>query len=174
MELTINNLKIGDHVKVKKGIKAPDFEYQMMDGWQGEVIDIQKEDGMVEIAWDAETLMNTPEKYLKDIICEGYDHLAMTLEISEVEKADKRDNLAQRNEIKEILEAKIYWLELYEDEQKSARYGKLFQGVKRNDEDQQYQIWEEYLSENLQFAVETEVVESEKESAMEQRSSCWI
>ena len=37
MELRINEIKIGDYVKVKKGIRAPDFEYQLMDNWQGVV-----------------------------------------------------------------------------------------------------------------------------------------
>ena len=32
MEFNINTIKAGQYVSVKKGIKAPDFDYQLMDG----------------------------------------------------------------------------------------------------------------------------------------------
>jgi hypothetical protein len=49
MELSINRIKVGDYVKVKKGVKDPDFESQFLEGWQGEITDIQKEEALVEI-----------------------------------------------------------------------------------------------------------------------------
>ena len=66
MELTKDTIKIGEYVKVKNGIKAPDFEYQKMDNWQGKIIGIH-EDNLIEIEWDALTLLETPEKYLIDV-----------------------------------------------------------------------------------------------------------
>ena len=100
MKLNIEEIKIGDYVKVKNGIKAPDFEYQSMDNWQGKIVEIQKNENLVDIEWDTETLLNTPEKYLKDLIKEGYDYGIMTLEISELERVNRRDNSSQRNDIK--------------------------------------------------------------------------
>jgi hypothetical protein len=158
MKLNIEEIKIGGYVKVKEGIKAPNFEYQLMDNWQGKVIAIQKDEKLIEIEWDSETLLNTPEKYLKDLIKEGYDYEIMTLEISELEQASRRDN---SNQIKRV-EAKLYWVELFEKEGKSIKYGKLFQGIKLNNYIELYQKWEEYLSENLEFPIETKVVESER------------
>lgn len=162
MKLSIDEIKIGDYVKVKNGIKAPDFEYQLMDGWQGMIKDIQKEHDLVEIELDSQTLLNTPEKYLKDIINEGYNYEIMTLEISDLERANRRDNSTQRKKVKAQLDAKIYWIELFEEEEKSIQYGKLFQGIKLDDYYQLYQKWEEYLSDNLDFPIETKVVESER------------
>jgi hypothetical protein len=32
MKLNINTIKAGQYVSVKKGVKDPDFDYQLMDG----------------------------------------------------------------------------------------------------------------------------------------------
>jgi len=116
-------IKIGDYVKVKKGIKAPDFEYQYMDDWQGKVIGIQKKEQLIDIEWDSQTLLNKPEKYLKDIVKEGYDYEIMTLELADLERANRRDNSSQRADVKSTIDAKLYWIELYEEEEKSLTYG---------------------------------------------------
>jgi len=160
--MNIEEIKVGDYIKVKKGIKAPDFEYQLMDNWQGKVVDIQKEEKLVEIEWDSETLLNTPERYLKDLTKEGYNYEIMTLDISELEQADRRSNSNQEKDLKSKLEARLYWIELFEEEEKSIKYGKLFQGIQLSNYNQLYQKWEEYLSENLDFPIETKVVESER------------
>ena len=162
MELTIATVKIGDYVRVKNGVKAPDFDYQLMDNWQGKVVDVQKEYGLVDIEWDSETLLNTPEKYLKDVIQQGCDYEIMTLEISELTRANRRDTANQRKEIKAKIDAKLYWIELFEDEEKSIKYGKLFQGINLDHYNQLYQKWEDYLSDNLDFPIETKVVETER------------
>ncbi|HHB77896.1 MAG TPA: hypothetical protein ENK85_01530 [Saprospiraceae bacterium] len=162
--MTIEEIKIGDYVKVKNGIKAPDFEYQLMGNWHGKIVDIQKTENLVDIEWDSETLLNTPENYLKDLIKEGYDYERMTLEISELERANRRDNSIQRKKVKSKLDAKLYWIELFEDEEKSIKYGKLFQGIKLDDYNELFQKWEEFLSKNLKFPIETKVVESERGS----------
>jgi len=162
MKIDIEKLKNGDYVKVKNGIKAPDFEYQLIENWQGKVIDIQIKENLVEIEWDSETLLNTPEKYLKDLIEGGYDYEIMTLEISELEKANKRSNSSQKKDVQSKLDAKLYWIKLFEEEDKCIKYGKLFQGIKLNNYNQLYQKWTKYLSENLKFPIETKVVESGK------------
>ena len=162
MKLEIDKIEIGDYVKVKKGIKAPDSNYQLMDGWQGKITEIQKKHGLVEIEWDSETLLNTPERYLKDIIKQGYGYEIMTLELSELERANRRDNSKQREEVKAKLDAKIYWIELFENEDKSIQYGKLFRGIKLDNYNGLYQKWEEYLIENLDFPIETKVVETQR------------
>jgi len=160
--MDIEEIKIGDYVKVKKGINAPDFEYQLMDNWQGKVKNIQKSEKLVDIEWDSETLLNTPEKYLKDLIKEGYDYELMTLEVSDLELTNRKDNSNQRKEVKSKLDAKLYWIELFEEEEKSIKYGKLFQGIELENYHELYQKWEEYLIENLAFPIETKVVESER------------
>ena len=160
--MRIEEVKIGDYVKVKKGIKAPDFDYQLMDDWQGKITEIHKKENVVEITWDSQTLLNTPEKYLVDLVKEGYDYEIMNLDISELEKAKRRDTSIDRKGVQSKLEAKLFWIELYEEEEKSNKYSKIFQGIKLGDYNQLYQKWEEYLSENLEFPIATKVVESER------------
>lgn len=161
MKLNIEDIKIGDDVKVKAGTKDLDFEYQLMDNWQGKVVGIQKDEKLIQIEWDAETLLNIPEKYLNDIITGGYDYTLMTLEISELERANKRDDSDQIEEMESKFQAKLYWMELFEELTKSSKYRKIFQGVDLDDYNEVYQKWEEYLSQNLEFPIETEVIDSE-------------
>lgn len=159
MKLTIEKIKVGNYVKVKKGVKAPDFDYQLMDGWQGKVTDIQKEDGIIEIEWDVQTHLDTPYDYLYDIINGGYDHELMNLSIDEVELATERVS----SEEKEVaLEAKLHWIDFYDDKEKSKTYGELFKGINTSDEYGMYEKWEEYLSKNLKFPFEAEVAEYER------------
>lgn len=159
MSLTISTIKIGDNVKVKNGVKAPDFNDQLMDGWQGKVTEIQKEYGIIEIEWDTKTLLETPYQYLHDIIRNGYDYELMNLLITDVELTEKRDIL-KKEELE--LKAKLYWIDFYDAQEKNKKYGKLFQGVDISDRYELYAQWEDYLSTNLKFPFEVEVKESER------------
>jgi hypothetical protein len=163
MELTIEAIKIGDVVKVKKGIKAPDFSYQLMDDWQGKVIAIHVKEELVEIEWDAETILRKPDKYLADIIKEGYDYEMMTLEVSDLERANKRDAAAQEEDMEGKVVAKLYWIELFEeDEAKAQEYSQFFKGIDMRKEYEILQKWYDYLSEHLDFPFTTKVVETER------------
>ncbi len=159
MGLSIKEIKLRDYVKVKKGIKSPDFEYQLMGDWQGKVIGIQKENDLVEIKWDTQTLLNTPYEYLNDIIKQGYDYEIMNLLVTDLELANKR---AASDEEKAKLGSKIYWIDFYDDEKKNRRYAKLFEGINVLYNHELYQRWEEYLSEHLNFPFEVEVSEPQR------------
>lgn len=157
--MNMKELKVGDYVKTKKGIKTPDSEYQLMDGWQGKVTEIQKEARLVEIEWDTQTLLDTSYEYLHDMIKGGYDHELIFLTIDELELTTKRPASAEE---KAQLEAKIYWIDFYDSKEKNKAYGELFKGISISDDYGFYQKWEEYLSENLKFPFMTEVAESER------------
>lgn len=157
MGLDISTIKIGDYVKVKNGIKAPGFDYQLMGGWQGKVTEIQTESKIVQIEWDMKTLLDTPYDYLHDIISQGYDHELMNLYIDELEIAKKRET---SNEDKLSLESRIYWIDMYEIKEKDQEYGEIFKGISPRDEFGLYQKWEEYLGSHLKFPFEVEVAES--------------
>jgi Putative ATP-dependent DNA helicase recG C-terminal len=51
------NLKIGDSVVVKFGVKDPDLSLAI-EGWQGRIVEIEKKDSSVGIAWDSITAEN--------------------------------------------------------------------------------------------------------------------
>ena len=88
MSIEIN---IGDGVRVKPGVKDPDYEYDL-GGWQGRVTRIEKDDGIyIEIAWDSLTLDQMPAEYIDTSMEEGFDYFLMWLSEDEVEPADPRD-----------------------------------------------------------------------------------
>ncbi len=159
MSLDISTLQLGTHVKVKEGIKAPDFDYQLMSGWQGKVTKIYTETGIIEIEWDIQTLLETPYQYLHDIISQGYDHELMNISIDELEGANKRLHTAKEEA---DLASKIYWIDFYEVMEKDQMYAEIFKGIDTSDYHGLYQKWEEYLNENLDFPFEVEVAEYER------------
>ncbi len=159
MELDINTISIGQYVKVKNGIKAPDLDYQLMDDWQGKVTDILKDDKLIEIEWDLKTILDTPYQYLHDIISKGYDHEIMTLSIDELERTKKRTVTSKE---KSALYAKLYWIDFYGVQEVDEYYAELFKGVDVEDEYALLDKWEEHLSQTLKFPFETKVVETER------------
>lgn len=159
MELDINTISIGQYVKVKNGIKAPDLDYQLMDGWQGKVTDILKDDRLIEIEWDIKTLLNTPYQYLYDIISNGYNHQVMTLSLDELAPSTKRT--FTRHE-KSTLYAKLYWIDFYGIQEVDEFYTELFKGIDVKDEYALLDKWEEYLTQTLKFPFETKVAETDR------------
>lgn len=157
MNPILSTLKLNDQVKVKQGIKDPETPNQSISGWQGEVTEIDKVNQLIEVKWDTQTLAEIPDDYLQKIINQGYDHERMTLHIDELEMAYERPFSSEE---KRKLDAKIFWFDLYEDQEKNLRYAQLFSGIPSSDEWRSYQKWEEYLSDNLDFPFEVQVAES--------------
>jgi hypothetical protein len=155
----MKNLKIGTQVKVKTGTPVPDSEHQLMDGWQGQVTNIQKEDNIIEIEWDVQTLLDTPYDYLHETISEGYDYELMRLSIDELELATSR---VPSDEDIATLNSKIYWIDFYEDKEKDKYYAALFKGINTSDYYQMYEKWVEHLNKHLKFPFDTTVEESER------------
>lgn len=159
MSLDISMIKLGDYVKVKNGIKAPDLDYQLMDGWQGKISGIHKEYKTVEIKWDIKTLLATPYQYLHDIISQGYDYELMNLLIDELETANNRESSKKE---KVDLDSRIYWIDFYETKEKDRKYEEILKEIRTSDNDGFFHKWEEYLIENLKFPFEVEVAEQER------------
>lgn len=162
MELTIDDLKIGDYVKVKEGILDPDFSSQLIGGWQGKVTGIQGEAKLVDIEWDMETLYNIPMKYLCDVISGGYEYSLMTLEIGDLERASNREATVTE-EMEKELATRIYWIEVFDDQFLAEAYIDVFKDVDINDRLALYKRWKEYLNEHLEFPIMTEIVEGRRE-----------
>lgn len=159
IEFNINTIKTGQYGSVKKGIKAPDSDYQLMDGWQGKVTGILKAEGIIEIEWDIQTILNTPYQYLHDIISSGYDHEVMSLSIDELEPAKKRRATSKEQS---ALYAKLYWIGFYDVQEVDEAYAEIFKGIDVEDEFALLEQWEEHLSEELQFPFEVEVEETDR------------
>jgi hypothetical protein len=149
-------IKKGAFVRVKNGTQVPDFDDQLMDGWEGEVIQVYQEEHTIEIKWDIKTLLGIPYQYLHDTISGGYDHEVMTLFPEEVEISTKRES---SQEEKEQLDTKIHWIDFYDTQEKNQQYDQIFNGIMVSDSNAMFQRWEEYLGTTLRFPFEVEVVE---------------
>lgn len=83
--------KIGDSVRVKPGVKDPDFNTEI-GGWQGRIVDIVPEsENFADIAWDSQTLQQIPTELLDYCFREGYSIEGITLTFDELERAKPRD-----------------------------------------------------------------------------------
>lgn len=93
--------KIGDYVKVKEGIMSPDVEDLVISGWQGRIYDITKDDNntLVCIELDSITLKNLPDFYIENSEEEGLDYTRIHLWDKEVESAESRDTIKDREEV---------------------------------------------------------------------------
>lgn len=86
-------IKVGDSVKVKKGVLDPDDNKTDISGWQGRVIKLQESENAIEIAWDSITLLNIPKTSIQDCETDGFDWSCMWLDEKEVEISTERDTL---------------------------------------------------------------------------------
>lgn len=82
--------KIGDPVKIKKGVMCPDDDTVCMSGWQGRVFDV--DDDVVGIRWDSITLRQLPVDYITKSEEEGLGWTEMYLKPDEIELATPRDS----------------------------------------------------------------------------------
>ena len=57
-------MKIGDSVKVKRGIKSPDYDELLIEGWVGRIVETNE--GLLTIALDSITLSELNEDYIID------------------------------------------------------------------------------------------------------------
>lgn len=95
-----NKYQVGDSVKVKNGIKDPDFGIDI-GGWQGQISEIDND--IICIAWDNVTLSTFSDKYISQCEEEGLDCENIYLETKEVERVVPRntgnDLVRKRQEI---------------------------------------------------------------------------
>jgi hypothetical protein len=84
-------IKTGDSVRVKPGVKDSDYEYDIS-GWQGRVTHIDIDEGkFIEIAWDSVTLDKMPAGLNETSMEEGFDYYLMWLNENEVDRTEPRD-----------------------------------------------------------------------------------
>lgn len=149
-----NKFKIGDFVKVKNGIKDPDYDFIFTENCQGEITEI---DGtLLTIEFDNKTVTDFPLDYLIQIIKDGAEGNEMCLETDDVELTSERDWTDREEQIASV---RLYWIWRFRDD--SSKYLNYFSEVDVDDEYEIYYTWINYLNEKLQFPLETEVVESD-------------
>jgi len=94
-------MKIGDSIKVKQGVFSPDYDNLSIGGWQGRIVEIDK--NFITFELDSETLSQLNENYIIESIVEEVEWTLLSLRISEVEITQARDSkedvLCKQNDI---------------------------------------------------------------------------
>jgi len=83
-------MKIGDSIKIKEGIKSPDYEGLLIEGWIGRIIELNED--LLTIGLDSITLSELNEDYIIDSLVNGFDYTLLNIEKNEVETINPRDS----------------------------------------------------------------------------------
>ena len=159
--------KIGDYVKVKKGILDPENEAHCIENWQGKItaesISIDNEPLFL-IKWDSSTLKNMPETFIIGSIQQNLEFGEMYLSSSDIVHIKCKNNEENEDDIlKELYEKYDYVLPKIEDYsstelgKQEKRIAELLKGINKKIEAEER--WEEYLNSNLKFPFEAEIVD---------------
>lgn len=150
---TTGNFKIGDSVVVKSGVKDPDLGIDI-EGWQGRIVEIEKKDKIVGIAWDSITLKSMPDWVIEKCETEGLDWSRMYLHSGQVELANPRDTENDIDEIVKKLKSKYAWLYLGEE---GKRIQTVLAGVSPDDYWTALKRWGEHLTRVMFFPFDAEL-----------------
>ncbi|MGH9769776.1 MAG: calcium-binding protein [Blastocatellia bacterium] len=152
-----HDLKVGDSVVVKPGVKDPDTGGDI-GGWQGRIFDPgeDNDETVVGIAWDSITLKNMPFSAIEYSEDEGLDWRVMYLDISGIEPAKARDSERDVERALAEIDKRTHWLGPDEEDK---RIQAVLDGLDPDDEMALVEAWEEHLEEKLSFPFEAEVAE---------------
>lgn len=156
-------IKIGDSVKVKQGIKEPDSEDHEIGGWQGRVIKINNESDamgntLITIEWDSLTLEQMTAQFISQSEINGLDWQTMNLFESDLDKTMPRDNHSEVKRVQDLLADKYYWASFGEE---GIRISNILAGSNPEDEIECFQKWDNFLENELSFPIQAVVAESE-------------
>jgi len=152
------DLKVGDCIRVKPGIKDPNYGFDIGD-WQGRVTAIetyQSSQLTIMFQWDSLSLKCMPASAIRRSEEDGLDWTSMGLYLEEVEKAEPRDTQADVDEIVEVLSADHNWDYLGKQ---GRRIHKVLKGIDEDDELEAFETWQEHLEAHLKLPVEAVVSE---------------
>jgi len=152
------DLKVGDCIRVKPGIKDPNYGFDIGD-WQGRVTAIetyQSSQLTIMFQWDSLSLKCMPASAIRRSEEDGLDWTSMGLYLEEVEKAEPRDTQADVDEIVEVLSADHNWDYLGKQ---GRRIHKVLKGIDEDDELEAFETWQEHLEAHLKLPFEAVVSE---------------
>jgi hypothetical protein len=157
-QISITDLKVGDCIRVKPGVKDPNYGFDI-GGWQGRVTAIetyQPPQLTIMFQWDSISLKRMPASAIRRSEEDGLDWTSMGLYLEEVEKAESRDTQADVDEIVEELSAEHNWDHLGKQ---GRRIHKVLQGIDEDNELEAFETWQEYLEAHLKLPFDAVVSE---------------
>ena len=111
-------MKIGDCVKVKRGILDWEFEKYDMTGWQGRIIEIDHVDGIqFQIELDSITLKQISRRYILESLDNGSDYAIMDVNSLDVEKVEPRDTVDEVRAVRKMMNEKLDYVSVLDDEE---------------------------------------------------------
>ncbi len=156
------SLRLGESVRVKKGVKNPQNAKFSVAGWQGRVVSFENTDNKDEISvgiqWDSETLQNMPEDDILYAIENGLDYTGMFLLMNDLEKADPRDTLQEIERVIAELSLRYRWAELGKE---GNRIRKVLENIDEQNVWACFEAWQNYLLQKLSFPMEAQYDEAE-------------
>ncbi len=154
-------MKIGDSVKVKKGVKDVESNSFDMENWQGRIIDIEKDENaneisLVLIAWDSQTLKQILDNYIIESEEDGSDWSEYFLYPDDVILTEERDTPADVDEIIGKLKNKFAYANLGEA---GKRIMKIIKETDTDETEKIYERWKNYLEKNFIFPQKMKIAE---------------
>jgi hypothetical protein len=151
--------KLGNSVKVKQGVKDPDFPENNLNGWQGRIIEKDEDeegDTIYCVAWDSITLAQMEDVYLVECVEEGLDFTSMFLKEDELELAKERDTEAQVEEKIQEIKDRLDNIAISAQEE---RIEQILETAISDKELDVLNAWWKYLRANIQLPFVAEVME---------------
>lgn len=159
-----HNLKEGDSVVVKPGVKDPDTGANI-GGWQGRISDFSEgeKETAIGVLWDSVTLKKMPRSMIEYCEDEGLDWREMYIGADDIMPSPARDTEEDVEEAVEEIESQTNWLFLGEE---GKRIQKILAGIDPDDTREILEAWENHLREKLKFPFEAEVSEHVRRSPL--------
>jgi hypothetical protein len=162
----VTNLKVGDCIVVKPGVKDPNYRFDI-GGWQGRITEIETyQPGQVTIMfqWDSLSLKRMPASVIRRSEEDGLDWITMGLCPEEVEKAEPRDMQSDVDKIIEELSAEHNWDHLGKQ---GRRIHMVLQDVDEDDELEAFNTWHKYLEVHLKLPFDAVVSEFQERGPLQ-------
>lgn len=160
------SLKIGQSVKVKKGILCPDDPEFDLSEWQGRIFEINEDENgetFIGITWDSRTLKEMPELFIEKSEADGLNWLSMYLSSSDVEEVEARDSETDADDIKTELSNRFEWIGLGEE---GKRIQSVINSAETDGDWELMKVWEKHLKQNLNFPFKSTVNESQSKGPL--------
>ena len=116
-------MKIGDCIKVKKGILDTEFEKYNISGWQGRILEIYDiDDIQLEIELDSITLKQMPKEYVLDSLNDGSDYAIIDVLFSDIVISEPRDTIDEVKSVRQEMNKELDYISVLDkDEEKTKK-----------------------------------------------------
>ena len=160
------DLKVGDCIVVKPGVKDPDYGIDI-GGSQGRITEIKfHQDGDITILfqWDSLTLKRMPANIIRQSEEDGLDWTLMGLSPEDVTRGEPRDTQADVDAAIEMLFTEHRWDYLGKQ---GRRIYQVLRNIDEDDDMEAFETWQMYLEAHLKLPLEAVVSENQERGPLQ-------